>query len=121
MEKAGLLVAQPVGRVAREQELPHRVVDGDVGTGWEMLLDEVSRQRKDVVPALGQGGGPALPARDPVEEVGAEAAIDHAAFDALADMLADPDYRAAVVNRTAAVLDSRLVRFAPGEGGPGFG
>lgn len=40
---------------------------------------------------------------------------------AFLEMLADPDYRAAVVNRTAAVLDSRLVRFAHGEGGPGFG
>ena len=40
---------------------------------------------------------------------------------AFLEMLADPDYRAAVVNRSAAVLDSRLVRFAPGQVGPGFG
>ncbi|NLJ52703.1 MAG: DUF1330 domain-containing protein [Intrasporangiaceae bacterium] len=32
------------------------------------------------------------------------------------EMLADPEYRRAVVNRTAALEDSRLVRFAPGEG-----
>ena len=36
-------------------------------------------------------------------------------------MIADPDYRQAVVNRTAAVLDSRLVRFAPGKSGSAFG
>lgn len=36
------------------------------------------------------------------------------------EMIKDPDYQAAVVNRTAALLDSRLVRFAPGEGGEGF-
>ena len=37
------------------------------------------------------------------------------------EMIKDPDYRAAVVNRTAALKDSRLVRFAPGEAGEGFG
>lgn len=36
-------------------------------------------------------------------------------------MIKDPDYRLAVVNRTAALADSRLVRFAPGEAGEGFG
>lgn len=36
-------------------------------------------------------------------------------------MLKDPDYQAAVVNRTAALVDSRLVRFAPGGAGGGFG
>jgi uncharacterized protein (DUF1330 family) len=36
-------------------------------------------------------------------------------------MIKDPDYRQAVVNRTAALVDSRLVRFAPGEAGEGFG
>lgn len=43
---------------------------------------------------------------------------DAAAFFA---MIKDPDYQQAVVNRTAALLDSRLVRFAPGEAGEGFG
>jgi len=36
-------------------------------------------------------------------------------------MIKDPDYQKAVVNRTAALVDSRLVRFAPGEAGEGFG
>lgn len=36
---------------------------------------------------------------------------------AFAEMLADPEYRRATVNRTAAVLDSRLLRFAPPEAG----
>lgn len=35
-------------------------------------------------------------------------------------MITDPAYQQAVVNRTAALADSRLVRFAPGEGGDGF-
>lgn len=42
---------------------------------------------------------------------------DSAAFFA---MIKDPDYQLAVVNRTAALADSRLVRFRPGEGGAGF-
>ncbi len=37
------------------------------------------------------------------------------------EMIKDPDYQQAVVNRTAALVDSRLVRFAPGEGGSTFG
>lgn len=37
------------------------------------------------------------------------------------EMIKDPDYQLAVVNRTAALADSRLVRFKPGEGGDGFG
>jgi uncharacterized protein (DUF1330 family) len=36
-------------------------------------------------------------------------------------MIKDPDYQRAVVNRTSALVDSRLVRFAPGEAGEGFG
>ncbi len=36
-------------------------------------------------------------------------------------MIKDADYQVAVVNRTAALLDSRLIRFKPGEGGDGFG
>ena len=36
-------------------------------------------------------------------------------------MIADPDYQRAVVNRTAALADSRLVRFSPGAEGHGFG
>ncbi|MFN9632541.1 MAG: DUF1330 domain-containing protein [Erythrobacteraceae bacterium] len=37
------------------------------------------------------------------------------------EMIKDPAYQLAVVNRTAALVDSRLVRFAPGEAGEGFG
>jgi uncharacterized protein (DUF1330 family) len=37
------------------------------------------------------------------------------------EMIKDPDYQQAVVNRTAALVDSRLVRFKPGAGGEGFG
>lgn len=35
---------------------------------------------------------------------------------AFLEMVTDPEYRKAVVNRTAAVLDSRLIRFNPGKG-----
>ena len=41
--------------------------------------------------------------------------------DAFFEMIKDADYQAAVANRTAALLDSRLVRFKPGEGGLAFG
>lgn len=37
------------------------------------------------------------------------------------EMIKDPDYQIAVQNRTAALVDSRLMRFAPGEVGQGFG
>jgi hypothetical protein len=37
------------------------------------------------------------------------------------EMIKDPDYQLAVVNRTAALVDSRLVRFKPEEAGGGFG
>lgn len=36
------------------------------------------------------------------------------------EMIKDPDYQLAVVNRTAALVDSRLVRFKPEEAGGGF-
>jgi len=36
-------------------------------------------------------------------------------------MIKDTDYQQAVIHRTAALSDSRLVRFAPGEAGEGFG
>jgi uncharacterized protein (DUF1330 family) len=36
-------------------------------------------------------------------------------------MVTDPAYQAAVVHRTAAVADSRLIRCAPREGAGGFG
>ena len=36
-------------------------------------------------------------------------------------MIKDPDYQLAVVNRTAALVDSRLIRFQPGDTGEGFG
>ena len=37
------------------------------------------------------------------------------------EMVKDPDYQQAVINRTAALTDSRLMRFEPGETGDGFG
>lgn len=37
------------------------------------------------------------------------------------EMIKDPDYQLAVVNRTAALVDSRLMRFAAGVAGEGFG
>ena len=40
--------------------------------------------------------------------------------DAFLEMVTDPEYQKAVVNRTAALADSRLVRFRPGEAGEGF-
>jgi len=36
-------------------------------------------------------------------------------------MIADPDYKIAVVNRQAAVATSRLIRFGETTGGMGFG
>jgi len=36
------------------------------------------------------------------------------------EMIKDPEYQQAVVNRTAALADSRLMRFAPGEAGEEF-
>ena len=36
------------------------------------------------------------------------------------EMIKDADYQKAVVNRTAALADSRLVRFTPGNAGEGF-
>jgi uncharacterized protein (DUF1330 family) len=36
-------------------------------------------------------------------------------------MIKDPDYAHAVINRTAALADSRLIRFKPGEAGSEFG
>jgi len=40
---------------------------------------------------------------------------------AFLEMVSDPDYQIAVQNRTAALVDSRLMRFTPGEVGEGFG
>ncbi len=40
---------------------------------------------------------------------------------AFLEMVSDPDYQIAVQNRTAALIDSRLMRFMPGEAGEGFG
>ena len=37
------------------------------------------------------------------------------------EMIKNPDYQKAVVNRTAALVDSRLIRFKPGEVGGNFG
>ena len=36
------------------------------------------------------------------------------------EMIKHPEYQQAVVNRTAALVDSRLMRFTPGEAGEGF-
>lgn len=36
------------------------------------------------------------------------------------EMITDADYKLAVINRQAAIFDSRLIRFAPGEEGEGF-
>lgn len=40
---------------------------------------------------------------------------------AFLEMVKDPEYQKAVVNRNAALADSRLVRFEPGDKGAGFG
>ncbi|WP_206675125.1 DUF1330 domain-containing protein [Alteripontixanthobacter muriae] len=40
---------------------------------------------------------------------------------AFLEMVTDPEYQNAVVNRQAAVEDSRLIRFSPGEPGGDFG
>lgn len=41
--------------------------------------------------------------------------------EAFVTMLRDPEYRAAVIHRQAAVADSRLIRCEPSEAGTGFG
>jgi uncharacterized protein (DUF1330 family) len=41
--------------------------------------------------------------------------------DAFLAMVTNPEYRALVAHRTAAVEDSRLIRLAPMEPGEGFG
>ncbi len=51
-------------------------------------------------------------------DVGFIAAYPNSA--AFFEMITDPAYRLAVANRTAAVKDSRLMRFAPGGTGKGF-
>lgn len=40
---------------------------------------------------------------------------------AFLEMVKDPEYQKAVVNRTAALIDSRLIRFKPGAVSGGFG
>ena len=40
---------------------------------------------------------------------------------AFLEMVTDAEYQKAVINRTAALIDSRLIRFEPGEPGEGFG
>lgn len=40
---------------------------------------------------------------------------------AFVDMIRDAEYQRAAVHRTAAVLDSRLIRMDPGKAGAGFG
>ena len=46
---------------------------------------------------------------------------EYPSAEAFVTMLRDPVYREAVKHRQAAVKDSRLVRFEPGEPGEGFG
>lgn len=46
---------------------------------------------------------------------------EYPSVDAFVSMIKDPDYRAAVAHREAAVADSRLVRYKPAAPGGGFG
>lgn len=67
-------------------------------------------------------GRPELVVTGPADEAWDAAFIaryPHAA--AFLEMVTDPAYRAAVVNRTAAVLTSRLIRCAERQGAGGFG
>lgn len=57
----------------------------------------------------------AIGPRDETRDEGFIAQYPSAA--AFLEMLADPDYGGAVTNRTAALLDSRLLRFSPGKTG----
>ena len=67
-------------------------------------------------------GDPKLMLIGPVEELWHKAFIAvYPTAQAFIDMVRDPDYRAAVVHRQAAVADSRLIRLAPNPAGDGFG
>ncbi len=46
---------------------------------------------------------------------------EYPSAEAFVEMVKDPDYQKAVVHRTSAVLDSRLVRMAPKTTGDAFG
>ena len=46
---------------------------------------------------------------------------EYPSLDAFVAMIRNPDYQKAVVHRTAAVEDSRLIRTQPREAGEGFG
>ncbi|MBV7379321.1 DUF1330 domain-containing protein [Maritimibacter dapengensis] len=46
---------------------------------------------------------------------------EYPSVDAFVEMIKDPDYRAAMVHRQAAVETSRLIRMEPGKAGSGFG
>lgn len=46
---------------------------------------------------------------------------EYPSVDAFVEMIKDPDYRAAMVHRQAAVETSRLIRMEPGKAGAGFG
>jgi uncharacterized protein (DUF1330 family) len=46
---------------------------------------------------------------------------EYPSFDAFREMQRDPDYQKAALNRTAAVMDSRLIRCEPLKPGGGFG
>ncbi|MEM7069610.1 MAG: DUF1330 domain-containing protein [Pseudomonadota bacterium] len=46
---------------------------------------------------------------------------EYPSTEAFVEMVKDPDYQVAVVHRTSAVLDSRLVRMAPKSVGEAFG
>jgi uncharacterized protein (DUF1330 family) len=46
---------------------------------------------------------------------------EYPSADAFIAMLRDPEYRAAVIHRQAAVADSRLVRLRPQTAGAAFG
>ena len=66
-------------------------------------------------------GRPDLMLTGPVEEAWDAAFIaEYPNVQAFLDMLRAPDYQAAVVNRTAAVEDSRLIRSVPKAPGQGF-
>ena len=67
-------------------------------------------------------GAPELVLIGPQEEMWDIAFIaEYPSGDAFVEMVKDEDYQKAVVHRTAAVADSRLIRTEAKKGGEGFG
>ncbi len=99
--------------------------DGRVATGAQAYA-AYSRESQPMFARVGGRivwrGGFELTVTGPAEERWDACFIaEYPSVGAFVEMLRDPDYREAVKHRQAAVLDSRLIRLAPGASGEAFG